>query len=89
MPSKRSHMRKLQISLSLSVIKIVKYCGVWGGGGGGIGEHQNPTKIMAPPSPLSVIKVVKYIVASGEGGGALGCGLQNPTKDNGAFSLCH
>ena len=38
----------------LSVIKIVKYCGVGGGGGG----RQNPTKLMAPP--LSVIKIIKY-----------------------------
>ena len=37
-------------------------------------------------SPLSVIKIVKYIVASGEGGGI--AGRQNPTKDNGAPSLC-
>ena len=44
----------------LSVIKIVKYCGVGGGGGGG---RQNPTKIMAPP--LSVITIVKYRGAGG------------------------
>ena len=32
---------------SLPVIKIVKYCGVWGKGGGG---RQNPTKDKdAPP----------------------------------------
>ena len=31
------------MALPLSVIKIVKYCDVWGGGGG-IGGRQNPTK---------------------------------------------
>ena len=45
----------------LYVIKIVNYCGVWGGGGGGAIIIQ---KIMA--SPLSVIKIVNY---SGVGGG--------------------
>ena len=33
----------------LSVIKIVKYCGVWGGGGGN-GGRQNPTKNYGAPS---------------------------------------
>ena len=54
--------------LSLSVIKIVKYCGVWGGdalGGGG----KILQKIMVPC--LSVIKIVKCCGAGG-GGGALG-----------------
>ena len=55
----------------LSVIKIVKYCDVWGGGiggGRGGGGAKILQKIMAPP--LSVIKIVKYcgIVV---GGGAL------------------
>ena len=48
----------------LTVIKIVKYCGVRGGGGG----RQNPTKIIA--SLISVIKIVKYFRIVG-GGGAL------------------
>ena len=56
--------------------KIVKYCLVWGRGGGA----KILQKIMAPP--LSVIKIVKCCVV---GGG----GRQNPTKDNGAPSLCH
>ena len=63
-----------------SVIKMVKYCGV-GGGGGGAKILQ---KIMVPP--LSVIKMVKYC---GVGGGGGHWGRQNPTKDNGAPSLCH
>ena len=54
----------------LSVIKIVKYCGV-GGGGGGIGGAKILQKVM--PAPLSVSKIVKYW-----GGGG---GRQNPTKD--------
>ena len=41
----------------LSVMKIVKYCGVWGGGGGA----KILQKIMVPP-PLSVIKIVMYIM---------------------------
>ena len=49
----------------LSVIKIVKYCDVWGRGGIGGGGRQNPTKIMAPP--LSVIKIVKYCDVWGGG----------------------
>ena len=49
----------------LSVIKIVKYCGV-GGGGGGAKILQ---KIMAPP--LSVITIVKR---------CRGRGRQSPTK---------
>ena len=40
----------------LSVIKIVKYCGVRGGGG--IGDAKIPQKIVA--TPLSVIKIIKY-----------------------------
>ena len=52
----------------LSVIKIVKYCDVWGGGGGALGGAKILQKIMAPP--LSVIKIVKYCDVVG-GGGAL------------------
>ena len=67
----------------LSVIKIVKCCGVWGGGiGGGAKILQ---KIMAP---LSVIKMFKYC-GVGRGEGHWGGGRQNPTNDNGAPSLCH
>ena len=66
----------------LSVITIVKYCGVKGGGGHW--GRQNPTKIKA--FLISVFKIVKYfgIVGGGELGGAKI--LQN---DNGAPSLCH
>ena len=39
----------------LSVIRIVKYCGAWGGGHWG---RQNPTKDNG--TPFSVIKIVKY-----------------------------
>ena len=46
----------MQLAPPLSIIKIVKYCGVWGGGTLG-GGRQNLTKIMAPP--LFVIKIVK------------------------------
>ena len=53
----------------LPVIKIVKYCGVWGRGGGALGGTKILQKIMAPP--LSAIKIVKYCCV-GEGGGALG-----------------
>ena len=41
----------------LSVIKIVKYCVIWGGGGS-LGDAKILQMIMAPP--LSVIKIVKY-----------------------------
>ena len=61
----------------LSVIKIIKYCGV-GGGGAKILQ-----KIMAPP--LSVIKIVKYCGVGGGGRGALGS--LKSYKDNGAPSL--
>ena len=47
----------------LSVIKIVKYCGVWGRGGG----CHNPTKDNG--APLSVINLVKYCCVVGGGGG--------------------
>ena len=59
------------------VIKIVRYCGVWEGGGGGA---KIPQRIMA--SPFFDIKIVKYCGVK-EGGGRIG-GRQNPTKDNGA-----
>ena len=59
-------------------IRIVKYCGVWGGGGAKILQ-----KIMAPP--LSVIKIEQYCDAKGRGGGALG--TLKSYKDNGAPSL--
>ena len=55
----------------LTVIKIVKYCGVWGRGGGKVLQ-----KIMAPP-PLSVIKIVK---CCGVGGGTLGGGAPKSYK---------
>ena len=58
----------------LSVIKIVKYCGVWGGGA------KTLLKIVAPP-PLTVIKIVKYCRVRGGGiGGGEGGERQNPTK---------
>ena len=60
----------------LSVIKIVKYCGVWVGGGG-IRGRQNPKKNNG--ACLSVIKIAIIIVASGEGDIE---GRQNPTIDN-------
>ena len=63
----------------LPVIKIVKYCGVWGRGEGAkILQKVMPA---APPS-LSVSKIVKYCGFWGEG--VIGWGRQNPTKDNGA-----
>ena len=70
----------------LSVIKIVKYCGVWGGGVG-IEGRQNPTKDNDAPS-LSVIKIVKYCDVGGgggrhwwRGGGGGGRGCQNHKKN--------
>ena len=61
---------------SLSVINIVKYCGVVGGGGALMAlksyKHNG-----APSLSLMLLS----IVASGEGGGGIG-GRQNPTKDN-------
>ena len=65
----------------LSVIKIVKYCGVRGGGALGALKSYNDNG--APTLSLRLLS----IVASGEGG-ALRV-RQNPTKDNGAPSLCH
>ena len=61
----------------LSIIKIVKYCGVWVGGGGGHWGAQKSQKDNG--APLSVIKIAIIIVASGEGGIE---GRQNPTIDN-------
>ena len=59
----------------LSVIKIVKYCGVWvGGEAWGAPKSQKDNG-----APLSVIKIVIIIVASGEGGIE---GRQIPTIDN-------
>ena len=60
----------------LPVIKIVKYCGVWGGGATIL------QKIMAPPL-FSVIKMVQYC---GVGGGAA-LGALKSYKDNSAPSL--
>ena len=68
----------------LPVIKIVKYCDVWGGGIGG-GGPKILQKIMA--SPLTVIKIVKYCGVRGGGGDI--AGRQNFTKDYGVRSLCH
>ena len=67
----------------LSVIKIVKYYKVGRGGHWGRGDRQNATKILAPSSSLSIKWL--SIVTSGEGG----VERQNPTKDNGAPSVCH
>ena len=75
------------LSLSLSVIKIVKHCGT--GGRGGIGGVPTSYKTVAPPIPLFVNKIVKYWdvwVRGALGGGGR---RQNPIKDNGDPSLCH
>ena len=53
----------------LPVIKIVKYSGVWGGGGA-LGGAKILQKIMAPP--LFVIKIVKYCGVGGWGGALRG-----------------
>ena len=45
----------------LSVIKIVKYCDVWGGG-------RAPKSYKKNGAPLSVIKIVKYYDVVGGGG---------------------
>ena len=68
----------------LPVIKIAKYCDVWGRGGGGAKILQ---KIMAPP--LSVIKIVKYcgIGVGGHWGG--GGGAIKSYKYHGTPSPCH
>ena len=56
----------------LSVIKIVKYCCVWGGG------RQNPTKDNGALSHC--IKIDKYCGTRGREGIGGGGGRQNPTK---------
>ena len=76
----RQNLTKYNNAL-LSVIKIVKYYKVGRGGHWG-GGRQNATKILAPSSSLSIKWL--SIVTSGEGGER-----QNPTKDNGAPSVCH
>ena len=63
----------------LSVIKIVKYGSVGGGG-----RRQNPTQDYG--APLSVIKMVKYCDVGGGGGGTLGA--LKPTNIM-ALPLCH
>ena len=73
------------VPLLSAVINIVKYCGVGGGGGGSLGGAKILQMVM--PAPLSVSKIVRYRGVWG-GGGVIG-GRQNPTKDNGAPSLCH
>ena len=71
------------IAPPLSVIEIVKYCGVVGGGAlGALKSYKNKG------APLSVIKIVKNFGVWGGGEGHWG-GRQNPTKYNGAPSLCH
>ena len=69
-----------------SVIKIVKYSGVWGGGGGGIACRQNPTKDNGAPS-LCHYKIVKYCSVGGWGG--INYGAPKSYTDNGAPSPCH
>ena len=72
----------------LPVIKIVKYCCVWGGGA--LRGAKILQKIMVPPLP--VIKIVEYCYVWGGGGcigGGGGGGRQNPTKNYGAPFLCH
>ena len=66
----RVHLTILQKIMAppLSVIKIVKYCGVGGGGARG-GGAKILQKIMAPC--LFVIKIVKYCGVGGRGG--IGC----------------
>ena len=62
----------------LSVIKIVKYYDVVGGGRGALVALKSYKHNSAPSLFLRLLS----IVASGEGGGALVA--QNPTKDNDA-----
>ena len=52
----------------LPIIKIVKYCVVWGGGA--LGGAKILQKILA--HPFSVIKIVKYCDVVGGGGGIVG-----------------
>ena len=60
----------------LSVIKIVKYCGVGGGGSFLVLKSYKDNG-----APLLVIKIVKYCGVWGGGGQ---WGRQNPTNDYGA-----
>ena len=71
----------------LLVIKIVKYCGIWGRGGGG-GQWGAPNSYKRLWAPfLCHYKIAKYC---GVGGGEEGiAGREHPTKDNGAPSFCH
>ena len=66
------------LSLPLRSLIIIVASGEMGGGA------KILQKKMAPPPP-SVIKIVKCCGVWGVG--IVGC--QNPTKDNGAPSLCH
>ena len=69
----------------LSVIKIVKYCGVGGAGEGGYwGRAEILQKVI--PAPLYVSKIVKYC---GVWGGALGGGAKILQKIMAPPSLCH
>ena len=77
-------LQDIAIGAPLPVIKIVKYCGVWGGGGGGIGGRQYPAKNNGAPPLRFVLKIVKYCGVVG-GGGAL-VALKS-YKHNGAPSL--
>ena len=61
----RQNPTKINGAPPLSVIKIVKYGDVWGGGGA-LGGAKILQKIMAPP--LSIIKIVKYCDVWGGGG---------------------
>ena len=67
----------------LSVIRIVKCCGVWGGGA--LRGAKILQKIMAPL--LSVIKIVKYCGVMGGGGGHWGA--PKSYKNNSVPHLCH
>ena len=66
----------------LSVIKIVKYCGVVGGGGGALLALKSYKHKGAPSLSLSLLSIVA------SGGGGIG-GRQNRIKNNGTPSLCH
>ena len=68
----------------LSVIKIVKYCGVVRGGIGGAKSYKHNG---APSLSLRLLSILWRLGRGG--GGALGGGRQNPIKNNGAPSLCH
>ena len=74
----------MSLSLSMapprSVIKIVKYCCVWGGG------RQNPTKDNGALSHC--IKIDKYCGTRGREGIG-GGGSPKSYKNNGVPHLCH